>query len=102
MNKTLIAALAAAAATMALGAWADTVTPSQADAQKTPANGDYKSSKAQAKADFNQNKHDCKQTTRGAVERACKKDAKAQEAQDKADAPLDYKVDKHDIKANTK
>ncbi|MEO5686665.1 MAG: hypothetical protein ABIR54_04825 [Burkholderiaceae bacterium] len=50
-------------------------------------------------------KHDCKQTTRGAVERACKKDAKAQEAQeaqDKADAPLDYKVDKHDIKANTK
>jgi hypothetical protein len=101
MNKTLIAALAAAA-TLALGAWADTVTPSQADAQKTSAKVDYKSDKAQAKADFNQNKHDCKQTTRGAVERACKKDAKAQEAQDKADAQLDYKVDKHDIKANTK
>jgi hypothetical protein len=58
--------------------------------------------KAQAKADYNANRNDCKQTTSGAVERACKKDAKAQEKQDKADAKLDYKVDKSDIKANTK
>ena len=102
MNKTLIAVLAAAAATLSLGAHADTVTPSQADAQKVEAKGDYKADKAQAKADYNQNKHDCKETTRGAVERACKKDAKAQAKQDKADAKLDYKVDKADIKANTK
>ena len=38
----------------------------------------------------------------GAVERACKHDAKAQAREDKADAKLDYKQDKADIKAETK
>ena len=102
MNKTLIALLAAAVATLSLGAQADTVTQSQADAQKTVAKGDYKADKAQAKTDYNANRQECKDSTSGAVERACKKDAKAQEKQDKADAKLDYKQDKADIKANTK
>ena len=102
MNKTLIALLAAATATLSLGAYADTMTPSQADAAKTQAKGDYKADKAQAKADYNQNRADCKETTSGSVERACKKDAKAQEKQDKADAKLQYKQDKADIKSDTK
>jgi hypothetical protein len=102
MNKTLIALLAATVATLSLGAHADTMTPSQADAEKTQAKGDYKADKAQAKADFNQNRTECRQTTSGSVERACKHDAKAQEKQDKADAKLQYKQEKADIKADTK
>lgn len=101
MNKTLIALAAAVAATLSLGAYADTVTKSEANAQTTQAKGDYKADKAQAKADYNANKQDCRETTSGAVKRACKNDAKAQEKQDKADAKLDYKEQKADIKANT-
>ncbi len=101
MNKTLIAVLVAAAATLSFGAHADTITPSQADADKTQAKGDYKADKAQAKADYNQNRTTCKQATRGGVERACKKDAKAQEKLDKANAKVDYKADKADINAAT-
>ena len=91
MNKTVIALLTAAAATLSLGAHADTVAQSQADAQKAQAKGDYKGDKAQAQADYRHNKNDCKEAASGGVERACKKDAKAQEKQDKAD-----------IKSNTK
>jgi hypothetical protein len=50
MNKTLIAVFAAAVATLSLAAHADTITPSQADAQKTQAKGDYKADKADADA----------------------------------------------------
>jgi len=102
MNKTLIALLAACAATLSLGAYADDLTHTQADAAKAQAKADYKADKAQAKADYHANKADCERHTEGAVERACKHDAKAQAKVDKADAKLDYKQDKADIKAETK
>ena len=51
MNKTFIAVLAAAVTTLSFGAHAqDTVTPSQANADKTQAKGDYKADKKEAKA----------------------------------------------------
>jgi hypothetical protein len=103
MHKTLLPLLAAAvAATLPLGAYADTMTPSQADAQKAQAKGDYKADKAQAKAEYDASRQECKDTSHGAAERACKKEAKAQEKQEKADAKTNYKEDKADIKGNTK
>ena len=103
MNKTLIALLAAATATLSLGAWADDpMTHSEAGAAKAQAKADYKADKAQAKADYHANKADCERHTEGAVDRACKHDAKAQAKVDKADAKLDYKQDKADIKSDTK
>ncbi len=103
MNKTLIALLTAAAATLSLGAHAGaTLTHSEAADQKTEAKADYKADKKAAAADYDLNKADCKVNSSGSVERACKKDAKAQTRLDKADAKVDYKSDKADTKANTK
>jgi len=103
MNKTLIALLAASAATLSLGAYADdTMTHDQAEAAKAQAQADYKADKAQAKADYHANKAACERHTEGAVERACKHDAKAQAKVDKADAKLDYRQDKADINAERK
>jgi hypothetical protein len=103
MNKTLIALLAAATATLSLGARADDpMTQSDPGVAKAQAKADYKADKARAKADYHANKADCERHAEGAVERACKHDAKAQAREDKADAKLDYKQDKADIKAETK
>jgi len=104
MNKTFIALLAASAATLSLGAFADddTMTHTDAGVAKAQAKADYKADKAQAKADYHANKAACERHTEGAVERACKHDAKAQAKVDKADAKLDYKEDKADIKSDTK
>lgn len=54
MNKTLIALVAASAATFSLGAFADEST-AQASVDKAQAKADYKSDKAQAKADLKAN-----------------------------------------------
>lgn len=106
MNKTLIALLAAAAATLSFGAYADAgdapLTHSEAADLKTQSNADYKANKKVADANHALNKADCKENTSGGVARACKKDAKAQARQDKADAKLGNKADKADIKADTK
>jgi hypothetical protein len=103
MNKTLIAILTATAALCSVGAYADeALTHSEAADQKTEAKADYKADKKVANANRDTNKADCKVTTSGGVERACKKDAKARAKVDKADAKLDYKGDKADIKADTK
>ena len=78
MNKTLVAVLTAAAATLSVGAYADeALTHSEAADQKTEAKADYKADKKVAKANHDLNKADCKVETSGSVERACKKDAKA-------------------------
>lgn len=106
MNKTLIALLAAVAATLSIGAQAAdadaTLTHSQAADLKTQSNADYKANKKIADADHAVNKADCKTTLSGGTERACKKDAKAQAKLDKADAKLVNKSEKADIKADTK
>lgn len=106
MNKTLVALLAATVATLSPGAYADSadapLTHSQASDLKTQSNADYKADKKIADANHTLNKADCKENTSGGVERACKKDAKAQSRQDKADAKLQNKAEKADINAVTK
>ncbi len=104
MNKTLIALLAAA--TLSFGAYADAgdapLTHSQASDQTTQSKADYKANKKLADANHALNKADCKENTSAGVERACKKDAKAQARQDKAGAKLENKAEKADIKADMK
>jgi hypothetical protein len=103
MNKTLIALLAATAATLSFGAYADdTLTHSQAEALKDQSTAQYKANKKIADANLDVNKADCKATTDGAVERACKADAKALAKKEKADAKLVHKAEKADINAETK
>jgi hypothetical protein len=106
MNKTLLALLAAAAATLSIGAQAAdadaTLTHSQAADLKTQSNADYKASKKIADADHAVNTADCKTTLGGGTERACRKDAKAQAKLDKADAKMQNKAEKADIKNDTK
>jgi len=104
MNKTLIALLTAAAATLSFGAHADSAADAQAradyKADKAEAKADYKSDKAQAKADYKADKAACENETSESVEHACKHDAKAHAKKDKADAKLQYKSDKADAKAD--
>lgn len=103
MNKTVIALLTAAAATLSMGAYAaDELTHSQADALKDQSNAQYKADKKMADANLDVNKADCKTEFSGGVKRACKADAKAQAKQDKADAKLVNKAEKADINSNTK
>jgi hypothetical protein len=103
MNKTLIALVAAAAATLSLGAYADdTLTHGQASVANAQNKVDYKADKQGAKDDLAANKADCRAETTGSVQHACKKDAKAQAKLDKADAKVDYKAEKQDIKSDTK
>ena len=78
------------------------VTKSQAKDLKTESKGDYKARKNIAEANHDLNKADCKVNSDGAVERACKADARAQEKKDKADAKLIHKTEQQDIDAVTK
>jgi hypothetical protein len=78
------------------------VTHAQAKDMKTMSKADYKARKNIAEANHDLNKADCKVTTDGAVERACKADARAQEKKEKADAKLIHKTEQSDIKAETK
>jgi hypothetical protein len=103
MNKTLIALLAATAATLSLGAYADeALTHGQAGVANAQNKADYKADKQAAKDEMAANKANCRAETSGGVQHACKKDAKAQAKLDKADAKVDYKGEKADIKADTK
>ena len=78
------------------------ITKSQAKDLKTESTADYKARKNIAEANHDLNKGDCKVTTDGAVERACKADARAQEKKEKADAKLIHKTEQQDINAQTK
>jgi hypothetical protein len=78
------------------------VTKAEAKDLKTESKADYKARKNIAEANHDLNKADCKVNSDGAVERACKADARAQEAKDKADAKLIHKQETQDINAVTK
>ena len=78
------------------------VTRSQAKDLKTESKAEYKARKNIAEANHDLNKADCKVSTDGAVERACKADARAQEKKEKADAKLIHKTEQQDINAVTK
>jgi hypothetical protein len=78
------------------------VTKSQAKDLKTESKGDYKARKNIAEANHDLNKAECKVNSEGAVERACKADARAQEKKEKADAKLIHKTEQQDIDAVTK
>ena len=78
------------------------VTKSEAKDLKTESKADYKARKNIAEANHDLNKADCKVNADGAVERACKADARAQEKKDKADANLIHKSETQDINAVTK
>jgi hypothetical protein len=78
------------------------VTKSEAKDLKTESKAQYKARKNIAEANHDLNKADCKVNADGAVERACKADARAQEKKDKADAKLIHKQETQDINAVTK
>jgi len=78
------------------------VTKSEAKDLKTESKADYKARKNIAEANHDLNKAGCKVNTDGAVERACKADARAQEKKEKADAKLIHKQEQQDINAVTK
>ena len=78
------------------------ITKSEARDLKTESKADYKARKNIAEANHDLNKADCKVNSDGAVERACKADARAQERKDKADAKLIHKSEQQDINAVTK
>jgi hypothetical protein len=78
------------------------VTRAEAKDLKTQSKGEYKARKNIAEANHDLNKADCKANADGAVERACKADARAQEKKDKADANLIHKQETQDINAVTK
>ncbi len=78
------------------------ITKSEAKDLKTESKGDYKARKNIAEANHDLNKADCKVNSEGAVERACKADARAQEKKEKADAKLIHKTETQDINAVTK
>jgi len=78
------------------------ITKSQAKDLKIESTADYKARKNIAEANHDLNKADCKVGSDGAVERACKSDARAQEKKEKADANLIHKQETQDINAQTK
>jgi len=78
------------------------VTHAEAKDLKTESKADYKARKNIAEANHDLNKADCKVNSDGAVERACKADARAQERKEKADAKLIHKQETQDINAVTK
>ena len=78
------------------------ITRSQAKDLKTRSKADYKARKNIAEANHDLNKGDCKANTDGAVERACKADARAQEKKEKAEADLIHKQETQDIDARTR
>ncbi len=78
------------------------ISKSEAKDMKIESKGDYKARKNIAEANHDLNKADCKVGSDGAVERACKADARAQERKEKADAKLIHKQETQDINAQTK
>lgn len=78
------------------------ITKAQAKDLKTESKADYNARKNIAEANHDLNKADCKVGSDGAVERACKADARAQEKKEKADANLIHKQETQDINAQTK
>ncbi len=78
------------------------LTRSQAKDAKVQSEAQYKARKNIAEANHDLNKADCKVDASGAVERACKSDARMQEKKDKADANLIHKQEVQDINAVTK
>jgi hypothetical protein len=78
------------------------MTHSEAKDAKIQSTADYKARKNIAEANHDLNKADCKVGADGAVERACKADARAQEKKEKADAKLIHKQEVQDINAQTK
>ena len=78
------------------------ISKSQAKDMKIESKADYKARKNIAEANHDLNKADCKVSSDGSVERACKADARAQEKKDKADANLIHKQETQDINAQTK
>ena len=78
------------------------LTRSEAKDAKIQSTAEYKARKNIAEANHDLNKADCKVDASGAVERACKSDARAQEKKDKADANLIHKQETQDITAQTK
>ena len=78
------------------------LTHSEAKDAKVQSTADYKARKNIAEANHDLNKADCKVNADGAVERACKSDARAQEKKEKADAKLIHKQEVQDINSQTK
>jgi hypothetical protein len=78
------------------------ITRSQARDLKTESKADYQARKNIAEANHDLNKADCKTNADGAVERACKSDARAQERKEKADAKLIHETEQQDIDAQTR
>ena len=78
------------------------LTRSEAKDAKIQSEAEYKARKNIAEANHDLNKADCKVDASGAVERACKSDARMQEKKDKADANLIHKQETQDINAVTK
>ncbi len=78
------------------------ITKSRAKDLKTESKADYEARKNIAEANHDLNKADCKVRADGAVERACKADARAQENKEKASANLIHKQETQDIDAQTR
>jgi len=78
------------------------LTPSEAHDALVQSRADYKARKDMAEANHDLAKADCRINSEGAVERACKADARAAEKKDKADAKLIHKQEVQDIDSQTK
>jgi hypothetical protein len=106
MKKTLACLIAAGFAVAAPFAMAEdasgALTKQEAKDLKTQSAGEYKARKNVAEANHDLDKADCKtDTTSGSAERACKKEAKANEKAAKAEAKQIHETEKDAIKANT-
>ncbi len=78
------------------------LTHGEAKDAKIQSTADYKARKNIAEANHDLAKGDCKVNADGAVERACKADARASEKKEKADAKLIHKQEVQDINAQTR
>jgi len=78
------------------------LTRSQAHDARVQSTADYKARKDIAEANHDLAKADCKINSEGAVERACKADARAAERKEKADAKLIHKQEVQDIDSQTR
>jgi hypothetical protein len=105
MKKTLALILAAAFATVSIGAGAadstDTtpaITKETAKNLETQSGAQYKARGKVAEANEELNKGDCKTSLEGSAKRACEKSAKANAKSDKADAKTMHETEKKAIK----
>jgi len=78
------------------------LTRSEAHDARIQSKADYKARKNIAEANHDLSKADCKINAEGAVERACKHDARMEEKKEKADAKLIHKQEVQDIDSQTK